>query len=53
MENGGDGKDNFSILLLSRPWTKPTKWGMRPAKTQISLSIRPSLSKVFAVRMKN
>ena len=33
---------------LSRLMTKPTKWHVRPAKTQISLVIRP----VFAVRMK-
>ena len=31
--------------------TKPTKWHVRPAKTQISLGIRPVWS-VFAVRMK-
>ena len=31
--------------------TKPTKWPMRPAKTQISLGIRPVLS-VFAVRLR-
>ena len=37
--------------LLSRLMTKPTKWHVRPAKTQISLGIRPVWS-VFAVRMK-
>ena len=31
--------------------TKPTKWHVRPVKTQISLGIRPVWS-VFAVRMK-
>ena len=36
---------------MSRLMTKPTKWHVRPAKTQISLSIRPVWS-VFAVRMK-
>ena len=35
---------------LSRLMTKPTKW-LHPAKTQISLGIRPVWS-VFAVRMK-
>ena len=30
-----------SKLNLSRLVTKPTKWHVRPAKTQISLSIRP------------
>ena len=34
---------------LSRLLTKPTKWYVRPAKTQISLGIRPVWS-VFAVR---
>ena len=29
------------FLHMSRLMTKPTKWQMRPAKTQISLSIRP------------
>ena len=29
------------IAYLSRIMTKPTKWYMRPAKTQISLGIRP------------
>ena len=28
-------------LKLSRLVTKPTKWQVRPAKTQISLGIRP------------
>ena len=37
---------------LSRLMTKPTKWHVRPAKTQIGLGIRPvSLIRVFAVRM--
>ena len=40
-------------IHMSRIMTKPTKWHMRPAKTQISLGIRPpSLIRVFAVRMK-
>ena len=38
--------------ILSRLVTKPTKWHVRPAKTQISLGIRPSLIRVFAVRLK-
>ena len=37
---------------LSRLMTKPTKLHVRPAKTRISLGIRPVWS-VFAVRMKN
>ena len=36
---------------MSRLLTKPTKWHVRPAKTQISLGIRPVWS-VFAVCMK-
>ena len=28
-------------LEMSRLMTKPTKWHVRPAKTQISLGIRP------------
>ena len=36
---------------LSQLMTKPTKWYVRPAKTQISLSIHPIWS-VFAVHMK-
>ena len=36
---------------MSRLMTKPTKWQVRSAKTQISLSIRPVWS-VFAVRLK-
>ena len=32
--------------------TKPTKWHARPAKTQISLGIRPVWSESTAVRMK-
>ena len=36
---------------MSHRMTKPTKWIVRPAKTQISLGIRPVWS-VFAVRMK-
>ena len=37
---------------MSRSITKPTKWPVRPAKTQINLGIRPVWS-VFAVHMKN
>ena len=29
------------FILMSRRMTKPTKWSVRPAKTQISLGIRP------------
>ena len=36
------------VLYLSRLMTKPTKWHVRPAKTQISLGIRPVWSE-FAV----
>ena len=32
--------------------TKPTKWHVRPSKTQISLGIRPIWSRVFTVRLK-
>ena len=38
-------------FYMNRHTTKPTKWLLRPAKTQISLDIRPVWS-VFAVRMK-
>ena len=31
----------FTAFYLSRLMTKPTKWHVRPAKTQISLGIRP------------
>ena len=41
---------------MSHSITKPTKWPVRPAKTPTSLGIhsvcRPSLIRVFAVRMK-
>ena len=37
---------------LSHLMTKPTKWSVRPAKTQISLGIHPVWS-VFAVRCKD
>ena len=40
-----------SSLNLSRLVTKPTKWHVYPAKTHISLGIRPVWS-VFAVRLK-
>ena len=39
--------NDVDVGHLSRLMTKPTKWHMRPAKTQISLGIRPVLS-VFA-----
>ena len=57
----------LSKLKMSRLITKPAKWHVRPAKTQISLGIRPvwseasaqsdqrhppRLIRVFAVRMK-
>ena len=31
----------FTVTVHEPPMTKPTKWPVRPAKTQISLSIRP------------
>ena len=31
----------LSAIRLSRIMTEPTKWHVRPAKTQISLGIRP------------
>ena len=42
---------NKTKIKRSRLMTKPTKWHVRPVKTQISLGIRPVWS-VFAVRMK-
>ena len=42
---------NSQIKQLMWFMTKPTKWPVRPAKTQISLGIRPVWS-VFAVCMK-
>ena len=39
------------VVQMSRDMTKPTKWHVRPAKSQISLGIRPVWS-VFAVRIK-
>ena len=33
--------ENYKAEYLSRLITKPTKWHGRPAKTQISLDIRP------------
>ena len=41
----------YCLRQMSRSRTKPTKWPVRPAKTQISLGICPVWS-VFAVRMK-
>ena len=38
------------MYIMSRNMTKPTKWHVRPAKTQISMVIRPVWS-VFAVCM--
>ena len=29
------------LIIMSRLMTKPTKWHVRPTKTQISLGIRP------------
>ena len=42
----------FNVTHLSRNTTKPTKWRVRPAKTQISLGIRPvwSVSSLSAWR---
>ena len=37
---------------LSHGMTKPTKWSVRPVKTQISLGIPPSLIRVSTVRLK-
>ena len=34
-------KCQFDLLHLSHLMTKPTKWSVRPGKTQISLGIRP------------
>ena len=48
-------RDFFSISTrnhLSRLTTKPSKWHVRPAKTQIQPGHPPSLIRVFAVRMK-
>ena len=39
--NNMTGKLICQIRRLSRLMTKPTKWHVRPAKTQISLDIRP------------
>ena len=36
--------ENYNAEYLSRLMTKPTKWHVRPAKTQISLDIRPDWS---------
>ena len=41
----------ITMRKLSHLMTKPTKWHVRPAKTPISLGIRPVWS-VIAVRMK-
>ena len=34
-------KANVRLKYMSRLMTKPTKWSLHPAKTQISLGIRP------------
>ena len=34
-------QEQAALCHLSRRMTKPTKWHVRPAKTQISLGIRP------------
>ena len=39
----------LDIPDMSRLMTKPTKWHVRPAKTQISLGFRPVWSEPFAV----
>ena len=40
--HGSDGWSESSLhTKMSRLMTKPTKWPLRPAKTQISLGIRP------------
>ena len=41
----------MSNVKMSRLMTKPAKWPVSPAKTQISLGIRPVWSE-FAVRLK-
>ena len=43
--------DIFLTELWAASWQTPTKWHVRPAKTQISLGIRPVWS-VFPVRLK-
>ena len=48
MIGGVSGHTNKQTTNMSHLMTKPTKWHVRPAKTQISLGIRP----VFTVRMK-
>ena len=37
-------QEQAALCHLSRLMTKPTKWHVRPAKTQISLGIRPVCS---------
>ena len=49
-DDEGDTATAGTTWILKRLMTKPTKWSVRPAKTQISLGIR--LIRVFAVRMK-
>ena len=44
-------KTVYATLEMSRLMTKPTKWPVRPAKTQFRLGM-PSLTRVFAVRSK-
>ena len=48
-----DFNDVKRCILMSRLMTKPTNWHVRPAKTQISLGIRPvwSESSVCAFRI--
>ena len=38
-----------ATFYLSRLMTKPSKWHVRPVKTQVNLGIPPSLIRVFAV----
>ena len=42
---------SYSMIVYEPAQTKPTKWHVRPAKTQISLGIRPVWSE-SSVRMK-
>ena len=45
--------NKFWCLLLSLRTTKPTKWYVRPAKTQISLGIRPVWSEALQSAWRN
>ena len=50
-EHSEEGESQIGRLHMSRLMIKPTKWPVRPAKTQVSLGIRPVWS-IFADRMK-